>query len=407
MPLAAPTPWDAFAFELWSPLLRGGTVVVSRDRFLTPDALREQIRSSGTNAVWLTCVLFNLFVEEDLRSFDGLDVVITGGDRLSPAHASRFLRAHPDTTLVNAYGPVEGTIFTTTHVVDPVDVDIADGVPIGTPVPGTSVHVVDDGRLCGPDEVGEIIIGGDGLALGYLGPDGLDARPFQYRADHLRPAHYRSGDLGYVDGHGVLHFCGRADRQLKVRGVRIEPLEIEARLRQLLPIESVEVVGLRDEDGRAKGLAVFCRPLDCSMSAATARQEVARRLPAHLVPDVFAWVDTWPLTANGKLDEAALLELVATQASGSVDPADATADNEDSVTSLVARAFCEVLGRGRIPFSESFFDAGVARSTPRGCVRGCRSAWPARCRSRCSSNGRRSMRSGFGSTSTSTSVLPS
>ncbi|UWS69897.1 AMP-binding protein [Streptomyces noursei] len=121
MPQAAPLPWDAASLELWSMLLGGGTSVLVDEPYLTAHALRTLVRNAGLNTLWLTASIFHMLVEEDLGCFDGVRQLLVGGERLSPAHVHRFVAAHPDTALVNGYGPVESTVFTTTHRITPAD----------------------------------------------------------------------------------------------------------------------------------------------------------------------------------------------------------------------------------------------------------------------------------------------
>ncbi len=155
------------------------------------------VAGHGVNTVWLTSSLFNLIVDEDLTALTGLSQVLTGGERLSARHVARFLDRFPDTALINGYGPVESTVFATTHRVTPADCARPDGIPLGRPVPGTRVVVLQGDRPCAPGEPGEICVAGDGLAHGYLGEPDLTAEKFTHvDLDGERVRLYRTGGPG-------------------------------------------------------------------------------------------------------------------------------------------------------------------------------------------------------------------
>ncbi|GHH86849.1 hypothetical protein GCM10018793_60370 [Streptomyces sulfonofaciens] len=378
MPQAAPLPWDAASLELWSVLLNGGTSVLVDEPYLTVDGLRSLVRGAGVDTLWLTASVFHMLVEEDPGCFEGVRQLMAGGERLSPAHARRFLRAHPGTALVNGYGPAEGTIFTTTHRVTPADCAPGTeqrGIPVGRPVARTEVFVLDDEmRPCPPGTTGEICVAGAGLANGYLADPEQTARSFVEadltELDGGGPRRiYRTGDLGFRSTDGLLHYAGRADRQVKVRGHRIEPGEVEARVTQLPGIRGCAALPLMERGG-CVGLAVAYTVADgAPVSEDTVREVLAERLPAYLMPRVLAAVDAFPLTGNGKLDTAALLELLSERAAPvagdragpapGTGPSNAAAHAAGSPAGIVERAFAEVLGTaGAVPHDTSFFELG-------------------------------------------------
>lgn len=229
MSQTAPVSWDAFGLELWGMLTTGGTAVLPDGGYFLPDDLAELVTGTGLDTVWLTAALFNLFVDEDPDCFTGLRQVLTGGERMSVPHARTFLARHPDITLLNGYGPVECCVFVTTHRVRPADCEAGHGIPLGTAVPGTGIHVLDGATAVPPGTLGEICVSGEGLADGYLGDEAATAAGFTTFDPGGGPRRiYRTGDLGRLDDEGVLHFHGRADRQVKISGHRVEPAETEA-----------------------------------------------------------------------------------------------------------------------------------------------------------------------------------
>ncbi|WP_331719357.1 amino acid adenylation domain-containing protein [Streptomyces sp. NBC_00158] len=372
MPLAAATPWDAFSLELWSVLLNGGTSVVVTDPYLSPTGLAEAVTRHRADTVWLTASLFNMIVDELPDAFRGLRQVAIGGERLSPGHVRRFLRRHPGVVLLNGYGPVESTVFATTHRVTEADCDLPGGIPLGRPVPGTGVHVLDGTRPCAVGETGEICLAGDGLALGYLRDEALtDAKFTGVRIDGREVRVYRTGDLGRWDADGLLHYEGRADRQLKVRGHRVEPAEVERQVERLLPaVRHCRVLARGDAARGERELVAFCvpvrrgDPLDGVLAVLDAGL-VAYQRPAEVVA-----VDALPVTPQGKLDERALLALAGPagrpaapgaareRAGGAAGPGVLPRDLADPVLRAVAECFASVLELDAVPLDVPFVRLG-------------------------------------------------
>lgn len=293
---AAPVAWDAYSIETWGPLTSGGTVVIASAGYLMPGDLRAAI-AAGADTAFLTTALFNLFTTEDPGCFTGLRQLLTGGETASVEAFAAFLDAHPGITLVHCYGPVEATGFTTAHRV--TRADLGTDVPIGRPVPETGVLILDGDRPAAPGETGEICVTGTGLALGYLGRPDLTASAFGV---HAGERVYRTGDLGYLDA-GVLHFAGRADRQVKIAGHRIEPAEVESAARALDGVRDAAVVPVPGDGGYAH-LALFYLG---EAEPREVRRALAERLPRYLVPARVRRETAFPRTPNGKLDRAALL----------------------------------------------------------------------------------------------------
>ena len=320
-PQAAPLPWDMYAFEVWGQLVSGGSTVLVDGDHLMPRTLRDLIAAAGVDTLWLTSSLFNLFVDEDVDCFTGLGQVLTGGERLSPAHVRAFLSHHPGIPLRNGYGPAESAMLTTTRLLCLEDCDLPGGVPVGTAVSGTRVLVLDSaGRPCPPGEAGEICIAGQGLACGYYADPDLTAAKFPTVEVDGEPMRiYRTGDVGVSDGTGVLHFRGRADRQVKISGHRVELDEIEVAARRLPGVRDCVTIPVHaPHGGEVTHIALFYMVntalVDTGLPAAggdllNVRAQLLRQLPRYLVPDVVRCIDRFPVTANGKVDASALLRL--------------------------------------------------------------------------------------------------
>lgn len=373
MPLAAAVAWDAFSLELWAPLLHGGTSVLIDEPFLSAAALRAAIAEHGVNTVWVTSSLFNLIVDEDLEAMRGLSQVMTGGERLSVPYVRRFLAHHPEITLINGYGPVESTVFATTRQITVEDCERRGGIPLGRPVPGTSVYVLDGARQCAVGETGEICIEGDGLALGYLGDPELTAEKFtKAMIDGRRLRVYRTGDLGAWHAEGFLEYRGRADRQLKIRGHRVEPAEVERQVERLLPeVSACTVVAVRDDRGAVRALVAFCVPVRAGDQLAGAQEVLDRHLVAYQCPSKVVSIEKFPVTAQGKLDEGVLLDRLCTGPESRAQPdPDAGPSGQDRYVRLVAEIFRQVLGVTTAPAQASFFDlGGDSLAAARACTR--------------------------------------
>ncbi|MFE7439459.1 amino acid adenylation domain-containing protein [Streptomyces chartreusis] len=311
----APASWDAFSLEVWGSLLTGGTCVVNPSRHLLPAELRTLVGVAGVDTVFLTTSLFNFLVEEDVDCFQGLRHVLIGGERLSANHVRTCLERHPLLRAINGYGPVENCVFASVHTIDRQDCELLDGIPLGSAVPGTEIHVMLSGRPTVPGVIGEICLSGDGLALGYLTDPQLTAEKFPtVRIEGVERRIYLTGDLGWLDQDGLLHFRGRGDRQIKVAGHRVEPAEIEAAGRGVPGVRECAVLPMPEDGGSVVRLAMFYVPepltepgVPGAPSPTTVRKALATRLPRYLIPHVLQPCASFPLTERGKVDRAALL----------------------------------------------------------------------------------------------------
>jgi D-alanine--poly(phosphoribitol) ligase subunit 1 len=302
---AAAVPWDAFTFELWATLLSGGTVVMHEDDLLFPGLIREYVRHGATH-LFLTAALFDV-IGEDVTCLDGLRVVTVGGDRLRPESCRALLGSCPSVALYNGYGPVESCVFAATHRVTPEDVDAEGGIPLGRPVAGTSVAVRRGSETVPRGERGEIVLAGDGLALGYLNAPERTAEVFRDAdLDGRRRRVYLTGDRGWIDDAGLLHFDGRLDDQFKVAGHRIEPAEIETAARTVGCVQPV-VVPIAGRDGSPR-IVLFSTPPSPHRTETDVRAALSEVLPGYMVPASVHFVDTIPLLGNAKVDRKRLAE---------------------------------------------------------------------------------------------------
>ena len=350
----APLAFDASTFEIWGPLLNGGSLVVLPPFPLTPDALASTLAWHGVTTLWLTAGLFNLVAEQRVDAFKNLRQLVAGGDILSPTHVSRALDVMDHGVFVNGYGPTENTTFSTTYCMKK-GYQIGATVPIGVAIAHSTVHVLDEQlREVPPGTPGELYVGGDGVARGYLNNPEFTREKFVPDPFTTDPAArlYRTGDRIYARADGVLEFIGRVDNQLKIMGHRIEPGEIEAVLGQHQSVGQVAVVARTLPRGD-KQLAAYVVPAQPGkFSAAELKTFLSERLPPHMVPARIVAVDQFPLNHNGKVDRSLLAAMDQPAAQESTTGSSAT-EMEQKIASLWSR----ILGC-RVGLDDNFFDAG-------------------------------------------------
>jgi amino acid adenylation domain-containing protein len=302
----SPTTFDASTFEVWSALANGAAAVVCAAERPSFEDLAQQVERQGVTVAFFTTALFHQLAARRSRLFSVLRTVVVGGEAMAAQHARAVLRAFPWLELVNGYGPTEATTFATAHRV--TDADCDGPVPIGLPIAGAVTHVLDgSGRPVAPGGTGELWIGGDRLAGGYAGRPELTAERFVHHASLGRV--YRSGDLVSQRPDGVLEFHGRVDDQVKVRGFRIEPGEVEHFLREQAEVDDAAVTVRRPAADDARLAAFVVAAPGPVPRAETLRARLAEQLPAHLVPDELTLVERLPLTVSGKVDRRALTAL--------------------------------------------------------------------------------------------------
>ncbi|MFE2752934.1 amino acid adenylation domain-containing protein, partial [Actinosynnema sp. NPDC059335] len=341
--------FDASTYEMWVPLLNGGTAVVDSPDELDIAGLAAAIRRHGVTALWLTAGLFRVVAEEAPDSLAGLREVWAGGD-VVPEHAvAAVRRACPDLVLVNGYGPTETTTFASRHAVLPGDV-VAGPLPIGGPMAGTALRVLDERlRPVPPGVTGELYVAGGKVSRGYLDRPGLTAERF-VPDPHGAPGDrlYRTGDLARWSRDGRLEFVGRTDGQVKLRGFRIEPGEVEAALTGRAGVRDAAVVLREDRPGERRLVAYL---VGDDVDVAAARAAAVAALPDYSVPSAFVVLPELPLTVNGKLDRRAL-------PAPRRDAAPVAAVPRTAVEEALAAVFADVLGVDRVGLDDGFFDLG-------------------------------------------------
>jgi amino acid adenylation domain-containing protein len=329
--------FDFSVWELWGPLVHGGTlVVVPTEDALSPAAFWDLLRRHRVTVLNQTPAVFAELTAACPDRLAGLDLrhIVFGGEKLDSGHL-RTWRAHGDplTRLTNMYGITEITVHAT---YGPLPRDAAvDAIDLGRPLAGTELALLGpDGATPPAGAPGEICIGGAGVARGYLNRAGLTAERFVPHPDLPGQRMYRSGDLARTDPAGRLLYLGRADDQVKIRGHRIEPGEIAAALLTHPDVLQAVVVPWTDPGGQTRliGYVTAARP-ESAPAPAQLRAHLRTLLPEYLVPGSFITVEAIPVTANGKVDRRALPSPVGAQSPELSTPASAT---EATVAAFVA-----------------------------------------------------------------------
>lgn len=307
----APVAFDASTLEIWTPLTLGGRLAVHPAGRTTPDTLAEVLANEQVSVLWLTAGFFHHMVNTRLDALGGLRHLLAGGDVLSPDFVGRLLAAHPHLTFTNGYGPTENTTFTTCWTVHgPAVID--GSVPVGRPVSGTGVALLDAGHQPVPvGEDGELYAFGDGLASGYLGrPDATAEKFLNLPGPDATPVRmYRTGDLARWEPDGTITFLGRADQQVKIQGFRVEPGAVETALTRLPEISKAAVVTQADDDGTKRLQAFVVTAPDAPTGPALAahvQERLRDTLPAYQIPHTVTALDELPLGPTGKVDRSAL-----------------------------------------------------------------------------------------------------
>ena len=351
---AAPLGFDASTLEIWGALLNGGTVIVHPEKIPTGAGLAATIRGHEARIAWLTAALFNAVVDEDPTHLRGLQQLLTGGEALSPNHIRKAYAALDDVVLINGYGPTECTTFATTWRIPRDLADTVTSIPIGRPIADTTLYVLGArGQLLPVGAIGELFIGGAGVARGYLARPELTAERFV--ADTFGTGSgrlYRTGDLVRWLADGSIEFIGRADGQVKIRGYRIEVGEIEAALLRLDGVRACAVVPM--EDRGQKRLVAYYVASKPSVDARSLRAALAETLPDFMLPSAWMHLDALPITANGKLDRRALPSPDASRSELAEEYVPAHGQTEARLCAI----FAESLGIGNVGRNDHFFDLG-------------------------------------------------
>jgi len=356
--LVTPT-FDPWFRDVLVPLCAGGTICVPPEHpsRLEPERLLEWLRDERIELMHCGPALMNALVSTParIRRLPALRTVLSSGETLHVSLVRRWRRRFGrQMELVNLYGPTEATMAQFCHRIEAVDAERA-FIPVGRPLPGVKVRLVDKaGAACAPGEVGEILIGGAALSLGYHDDGAATARSFVRAGSDGDEIHYRSGDLGVEFQAGCYRLLGRIDDQVKIRGVRVEPREVEDALLGYPLIATCAVAARPDATGEPSLVAYVVPETEYPPAVPEMRAYLRERLPPQSIPATFVVLKALPLSANGKVDRARLPDPAAAPAPQAI----VAAPPRNALEAALAGHWAAILGLPAVGVHDDFLDLG-------------------------------------------------
>jgi amino acid adenylation domain-containing protein len=352
--------FDAATFEVWGALLNGAQLIgMKRETTLSPADFVAELRQQQISILFLTTALFNQTVSQIPDAFQSLKYLLFGGEMANVDRVRSVLQQGQPRHLIHVYGPTENTTFSTWYEVKDIP-DIATTLPIGQAITNTQVYLLDANLKPVPAGVnGEIYLGGAGLAQGYLNRPELTAERFinspfrESEEESSTSLLYRTGDRAFYHPDGSLEFLGRTDHQIKIRGFRVELGEIETVITQHPEIQTAVVIVREIEKDLQLIAYVIPKPSEMPTEREL-RSFLKQSLPAYMLPAAFVMLDTFPLTANGKVDQKALPSpnlAIAQKATPSMTPT-------TSLETALVELWSQLLGRNSISIEDNFFELG-------------------------------------------------
>lgn len=353
--------FDAATFEIWAALLNGGTLVLYPPQAFDMDTLESTIADYGITTLLLITPVFHLVAEHKLDCFGTLKQLVVGGDVLQAKAVKKVIERHPHLKIVNGYGPTENTVFTCCYVITH-ETEIGEILPIGKPITGTNVFILDENlRPVEVGEVGELYTNGLGMAKGYLNRRDLTRErfvpcPFPEAGQIL----YKTGDLVRMDLDGNVYFLGRADSQVKIRGFRVEPGEIENVINLRSNIAESVVLAQTNHSGEKHLVAyVTLSGADSQVDEREIKHYLSSRLPQHMIPAYIHIIDKFPMTQNGKIDKKRLPSMVQNSQKQEMS-LNAYASN---YLQIILNVWKEQLGVAFLQADDSLYDYGASSIT--------------------------------------------
>ncbi len=360
--LHSPLGFDASCLELWGALLHGGTLAVAPDRPLSIEDYRALIARHHVSSLWMTAAVFHLAAEHAPEIFQPLKQLAAGGDVISPRHVVRVRNVCPELAITNGYGPTESTTFAVCYRVPRPYIE-QPALPIGHVIAHTSAYVLDEAlRPVNAGETGELYLGGDGLALGYINQPELTAERFLSDpfSDEPGARMYRTGDRVRRDADGLIHFQGRADREQKIGGHRVDLEELERLLSAHPAVRAAAVLTLKPAEGEKQIYAAVevAQPEQVPGLGEMLRGHLEEQLPKWALPAELFFLPQLPVNANGKLDRSAIQQQVAARIEERRGRSVASTEHEQDTLHAVLALWSMLLQREIDDAGENFFDAG-------------------------------------------------
>jgi amino acid adenylation domain-containing protein len=345
--------FDGSIFNIFGALLNGATLrLVSEEELMNIEKLTKLISTTQNLIFFATTSLFNAIVDYDVNSLINVDKIVFGGEQASLQHVKKALAVVGPNKLINGYGPTETTVFACAKQINSI-LDTDSSISIGHPISNTNIYVVDNNnKLVPPGIKGELLIGGDGVALGYLNKPELTKEKFiksPFKEDDIL---YRTGDIVIMDEDGEVNYIGRKDFQVKIRGFRVELGEIEAKLMEIEYINKAIVKFLKNKNENV--LVGYVETMKKDIDKIDIANVLHQKLPDYMIPKYLIIMDNIYLNRNGKLDRSKLPEisekdlLVRTQ----FVPAKTNLEKE------MSNIWSEILNIKSIGIKDNFFDLG-------------------------------------------------
>ena len=344
--------FDGSVFDIYGCLLNGGKLIlINKNILLEVAKLGNIIKEKKVTVFFITTALFNTIVDTNMEALQGVRKVLFGGERISVRHAKKALNYLGENRLIHVYGPTEGTVYTTYYPINYID-DNAETVPIGKSISNSTAYVVGKNNELLPIGVpGELLIGGDGLARGYLNRKDLTKEKFIKNPFEKGGKLYRTGDIVKLLEDGNIQYIDRADNQIKIRGFRIEKGEIESKLSNLDGVKECIVID-RSYENEEKYLCAFITTTK-KVQTSKLKEELSKQMPKYMIPSYIVVLDKLPVTVNGKIDKKALPEVDLTKVRESNYEA---ATNE--IENILVEIWQDVLSQEKIGISDNFFELG-------------------------------------------------
>ena len=342
--------FDATTIEIWGALLNGGTLnIVEKETILNAEKLSHSLQKSSINTLWLSSSLFNQLILEKKDMFCGIKYLLVGGDIVSAKHVRLAYENNPGIHIINGYGPTENTTFSTTYEIPP---NISRNVPIGKPIKNSTAYIFDKNYQLKPIGItGELCVGGEGVALGYLNAQELTNKKFVPNPMQESDTLYCTNDLAKWTLDGNIEFLGREDNQVKIRGYRIELGEIEVAMESIDEIkEAIVVVKMSDKEEK-----YICAYLTSEKDIETLdiRSVLLDQLPGYMIPTYFIQLEKLPLNSNGKVDRKSLPEPDVIAGENHVTPSNVIEENILEIWSDVLN-----IEKEKISVNANFFELG-------------------------------------------------
>ncbi|MBR8834794.1 MAG: amino acid adenylation domain-containing protein, partial [Stigonema ocellatum SAG 48.90 = DSM 106950] len=360
---ASNTSFDAATFEIWGALLNGAQLVgISKDVTLSPHEFALQLQEKSISVLFVTTALFQQIARDVPKAFISLRYLLFGGETVDVRWVQKILKNGSSKQLLHVYGPTESTTFSSYYCVQELPESVT-SIPIGRPITNTQIYLLDAYLQPVPiGVVGELYIGGDGLAREYLNRPELTAERFITVPETGFVAEarlYKTGDLGRYLPDGNIEFLGRIDHQVKIRGYRIELSEIETVLNLHPGVRETVVIACEDIPGD-RHLAAYIVPNpeqiptpEAQSFASLLRQFLKEKLPEYMIPRAYVLLESLPLTPNGKVDRRALPA-----------PDTLTLDKQEyipprtQIEELLVEIWAKLLGKEQVGIHDNFFELG-------------------------------------------------